>query len=119
MDAPNLILRDDVGAPNALPDVNQVKSASQLRKQEAAKKFEAVLIDKLLSQMKNTVIDWGSEKDGTSKQIDGIFWSCLADGISKQGGFGLWKDIYKYINDLDGTAKGTTSTSGTTIESVG
>ena len=115
MDASNLILRDDIATPNILPNVQQVDTASKLKKEETAKNFEAVFLDRLLSEMKDTVIDWGSEKDGTSKQIDGIFWSFLARGIAQDGGFGLWKDIYKLLNEAEGTMKGTQQT----IESVG
>jgi Rod binding domain-containing protein len=111
MVGPELILRDSVAPPSPLPDAGELRDASDLRKQQAAKDFEAVLIDRLLSQMKNTIGDWGFERDGISKQVDGIFWSNLARGISDQGGFGLWKDIYKFLSKADAA--------GTTVESTG
>ncbi len=105
MEGPELILRDSVAPPTPLPDLGQLAGASELRKQQVAKDFEAVLIEKLLSQMKNTIGDWGLERDGISKQVDGIFWSNLARGIADQGGFGLWKDIYKHMNGADSSGK--------------
>ncbi len=51
--------------------------------------------------MKNTIGDWGFDKDGASKQIQGIFWLYLARDIANNGGFGLWKDIYKFLTDAD------------------
>jgi len=109
MDGPEMILRDSVAPPSPLPDVGQVKGASELRKQQIAKDFESVLIDKLLGQMKNTIGDWGLERDQTSRQVDGIFWSNLARGIADQGGFGLWKDIYNFMSSTDSTAQATRS----------
>jgi hypothetical protein len=47
--------------------------------------------------MKNTVGDWGFEKDGASQQIQGIFWLYLAQDIADKGGVGLWKDIYEFL----------------------
>lgn len=89
----SLILNNDVARPSVLPDVDAAKEASPLKQQQAAKDFESVFIERLFSAMQSTVQDWGLEKDGTSKQIDGIFWSYLARGVADQGGFGLWKDI--------------------------
>lgn len=111
MEGPELILRDSVAPPVKLPDIGHLSDASDLRKQQVAKDFEAVLIDRLLSQMKNTIGDWGLERDGISKQVDGIFWSNLARGIADQGGFGLWRDIYKFISGADST--------GTNVQSSG
>ncbi len=115
MDSPIMIQREDVVPPSVLPNVENISGASALRKEQAAKDFESVLIERVLSQMKNTVGDWGFEKDGTSKQVDGLFWSCLARGVADKGGFGLWKDIYKFLNDSDGT----TAKTAKTAESVG
>ena len=105
MDGSELILRESVVPPNRLPDVGQISSASELRKQQVAKDFESVLLDRLVGTMKNTIVDWSSEKDGISKQVDGIFWSNLARGIADQGGFGLWQDIYKSLSAMDSAGK--------------
>lgn len=76
-------------------DKSQFKNTSEDKKIQAAKDFESILINNLLDEMKNTVGSLGSEKDGVSGQVDGIFWLHLGREIADQGGFGLWKDIYK------------------------
>lgn len=76
-------------------DKSELEDASQAKKIQTAKDFESLLLNKLLDQMKNTVGEWGFEKEGVSSQVDGIFWLYLARDISDQGGLGLWKDIYK------------------------
>lgn len=74
---------------------SNLKNSSEQKKIQAAKDFESLLINNLLGEMKNTIGSWGFEKDGASDQIDGLFWLNLSKEISDQGGFGLWKDIYK------------------------
>ena len=76
-------------------DKVNLKDADEQKKIQVAKDFESVLINNLLDQMKETVGSWGFEKDGASNQMDGLFWLHLSKEISNQGGFGLWKDIYK------------------------
>ena len=83
--------------PVGQTDKSGLENASQTKKIQAAKDFESLLLNKLLDQMKNTIGDWGFEKDGVSSQVDGIFWLYLARDISEQGGLGLWKDIYKSL----------------------
>jgi len=68
-------------------------------REQVAKDFESVLINKLLDEMKNTIGDWGFEKDGICKQAQGIFWLYLAQDIANQGGLGLWKDIYEFLTN--------------------
>jgi Rod binding domain-containing protein len=76
-------------------NASNLKNSSEQKKIQAAKDFESLLINNLLDEMKNTIGSWGFEKDGASGQIDGLFWLNLSKEISDQGGFGLWKDIYK------------------------
>jgi len=97
MDSINSIFPEQIN--QSLPvkqiDKSNLKDATEQKKIQAAKDFESILINNLLDQMKETVGDWGFEKDGASTQMDGIFWLHLSREISDQGGFGLWKDIYK------------------------
>jgi hypothetical protein len=51
--------------------------------------------------MKNSIGDWGFEKDAASTQIQGIFWLYMARDIANNGGFGLWKDIYQFLTNTD------------------
>jgi Rod binding domain-containing protein len=101
-------------------------SDSQEKNEQIAKDFESVLLYKLLDEMKNTIGDWGFEKDGISKQVQGIFWLNLAGDIANKGGLGLWKDIYEFLTQAEspreaGTPKHTNldcRQTSTTIESL-
>ena len=95
--ASELLLTEAVSPPNLLKGADGVDSASEQRKIQAAKDFESVFIGKLLDQMKDTIVDWGIERDGVSKQVHGIFWLYLARDLANQGGFGLWKDVYESL----------------------
>jgi Rod binding domain-containing protein len=75
-------------------DKPKLDSASEAKKMQAAKDFESLLLNSLLSQMKDTIGNWGFEKDSASEQVDGIFWLYLARDMADKGGLGLWKNIY-------------------------
>jgi Rod binding domain-containing protein len=99
MDIANLILTGTVPPPTSLEQMKQIDGVSEAKKKQYAKDFESVFINKLLDEMKKTIGDWGDEKDGTSEQIQGIFWLYLARDIADNGGFGMWKDIYRFMTD--------------------
>ena len=103
MDSVKLILTEPVSPPAMLEqlDKSMLNSISEEKKKQAAKDFESVLLNKLLDEMKNSIVDWGSGKDGTSKQIQGIFWLYLARDIADKGGLGLWKDIYQFLTNAE------------------
>ncbi len=103
MNAAKLILTEAVSPPSPLRDLSRVGPPAEERKKQAAKDFESVLIGKLLDQMKNTIGDWGFEKDGSAKQVQGIFWMYLANDIAANGGLGMWKDIYEFFANSDRT----------------
>jgi Rod binding domain-containing protein len=109
MDIANLILNSGAPLQTTLEPVKKTDSASEAEKIQSAKDFESVFINKLLDEMKNTIGDWGEEKDGPAQQVDGIFWLYLSRDIADQGGFGMWKDIYKLVNNSE--QKNTTSES--------
>jgi len=71
---------------------------SEEQKKQIAKDFESVLLTRLLNEMKETIGDGGFEADGASKQVQGLFWLYLARDIADKGGLGLWKDIYKWLD---------------------
>ena len=79
----------------------EIDSISEEKKKQIAKDFESILVTKLLDEMKNTIGDWGFDKDGAAKQIQGIFWLYLAGDIANNGGLGLWKDIYQFLTNAD------------------
>ena len=79
--------------------VRKFDALQEDKKKQTAKDFESILIYKLLEEMKNTIGDWGFEKDEASRQVQGIFWLYLARDIANDGGFGLWKDVYQLLTD--------------------
>ena len=97
MNSTKLILTEAVPKPAQLENLTKTDAFSQRRADEIAKDFESLLIDKLLKEMKNTIGDWGFEKDGASKQVQGIFWLHLARDIANKGGFGMWEDISRVL----------------------
>ncbi len=103
MDSVKLILTEPVSPPALLEqlDKSKLNSISEEKKKQAAKDFESVLLTKLLDEMKKSIVGWGSEKDGASKQIHGIFWLYLARDIANNGGLGLWKDIYRSLTNAE------------------
>ena len=103
MDGAKLILIEPAPPPAPLEhlDKSRLNSISEEKKEQVAKDFESVILNKLLDEMKNTVGDWGFDKDGASKQVQGIFWLYLARDIANNGGIGLWKDIYKFLTNAD------------------
>jgi len=88
--------------PTAMPDsIKKTDSASKAQKEQFAKDFESVFMEKLLDEMKNTIGDWGFEQDGASRQIQGLFWLHLARDVSVNGGIGMWKDIYRVLENTE------------------
>jgi Rod binding domain-containing protein len=87
--------------PLKQPDILNLDSATEEKKKQIAKDFESLLLNQLLSEMKNTIGEWGFEKDGTSMQVQGIFWLYLARDIADNGGLGLWKEIYQTIMNTE------------------
>lgn len=105
MDSTKLILTEPVSPPNMLEGLGKSKldSLSDEKKKQVAKDFESVLLNKLLEEMKNSIVDWGLEKDAASKQTEGIFWQYLSRDIANNGGLGLWKDIYQFLSKIEQT----------------
>lgn len=105
MDSTKLILTEPVSPPALLEHLQKpnIKNVSDEKRKQIAKDFESVLLNRMLNQMKNTVGNWGLEKDGPSEQVQGIFWMYLARDMANNGGIGLWKDIYQFLSDNDKT----------------
>ena len=110
MDSVKLILTEPVSPPTLLEQLDKSKlsvrspqdnSISEEKKKQVAKDFESVLLTKLLDEMKKSIVNWGSEKDGASEQMHGIFWLYLARDIANNGGLGLWKDIYQSLTNAE------------------
>jgi Rod binding domain-containing protein len=97
--AAKLLLTQPVLPPTPLEHFSkaELRDASQEKKKQVAKDFESVLLNKLMDQMKDTIGDWGFEKDGASEQVQGLFWLYLSQDVANKGGIGLWKDIYQFL----------------------
>jgi len=94
------ILTEPVPQPNRLIEPDRISADSEEEKKQAAKNFEAVFINKLLDEMKVDAQNWGFEENNAREQIQGIFNLYLSTHLADNGGFGLWKDIYKSLAGL-------------------
>lgn len=82
-------------------------SASQLdeQKKQIGKDFESVLLTKLFDEVQASIEDSSfDEEDSGGQQVRGMFWLYLAQDVADKGGFGLWKDIYQHIKQMEGAA---------------
>jgi Rod binding domain-containing protein len=92
-----------VNRANALAHCDAAaNSAQEERKKKVAKDFEGVLLNKIMEEMKNSVPESGLLEDETSDQMQSLFWMYLSQDVADKGGFGLWKQIYKTMNDAQG-----------------
>jgi Rod binding domain-containing protein len=117
MDSAELILPNPILTPVPLehlsgtPLFNKIKKWQSVKtddvreeeKEQIAKDFESILLQKLFDEVKNTIGDWGFDKDAASEQVQGMFWLYLARHIADNGGFGMWTDIYQFITTSDRT----------------
>jgi Rod binding domain-containing protein len=71
--------------------------------QKVAKDFESVLLDQVLQQMKATIPDGGLFEDSSNQQIQGMFYSFLAQDVSQKGGMGLWKQLSRQLESAKQT----------------
>jgi Rod binding domain-containing protein len=99
MESMKLILTEPVSSPNMLEqlDKSSLNNISDEKKEKIAKDFESIFLNRLLEEMKKSIVDWGQEKDAASKQTEGIFWLYLGQDLAKNGGLGLWKDIHQFL----------------------
>jgi len=101
MDISNLMPTEPVSPLAQLSKAKAIAGSSEAQKEKFAKDFESVFISKLLDEMKNTVGDWGLEKDSVTKQVNGMFWMYLSQDMANNGGFGMWKDIKQSLDNLE------------------
>ena len=125
MDSAKLILTEAVSPPMPLGHLSEgslyekiakleqgkIDGMSEEKRKQVAKDFESVFINKLLDEMRNTIGEFGFEKDGVSRQIQGMFSLYLSQHIANNGGLGIWKDVYRFLSDL-GQTKTTTEAFG-------
>ncbi|RKY11729.1 MAG: hypothetical protein DRP65_03435 [Planctomycetota bacterium] len=102
MDGAKLILNQPVLEASALERLGNLENVSEKRKKQLAGDFESILVNKLLDAMENTIGQWGFEKDGASRQVSGLFSLYLSEHIAKNGGLGLWPEIYESMFASEG-----------------
>lgn len=91
-------IRDTIPASSSAEHLDE-------QKKQIARDFESVLLTKLFDQVQESIGSWGlEEEDAASKQVQGLFWFHLARDVADKGGLGLWKEIYQYLRQMDGTA---------------
>jgi Rod binding domain-containing protein len=101
VDPINLIFTDPALMPSPLRKLDSTEALTADAKEKFAKDFEFIFINKLLDIMQSTIGDGGFEKDGASEQITGLFSTYLARHAADNGGLGLWKEIYSFLNQAD------------------
>lgn len=101
MEAVNLFKNSPIQAGDAKRASEMVKGvggAGNAKKMKVAKDFESILVGQLVNQMKQTIGESGLLEDGSSKQVQDMFWSFLGEEVGSKGGLGLWKNIYESIS---------------------
>jgi Rod binding domain-containing protein len=76
-----------------LAETGRTVTPTDLKSEQAAKDFEAVLLHKMLQSMANTVPDSPLLDEGAGKQVQDMFWYHLSQDLANKGGLGLWKQI--------------------------
>lgn len=86
------------------PQSNPAQRGGEEEKR-VARDFESVLLTKLFDEVKESIGQWNldeEEDDGASQQVHGLFWLYLAQDVADKGGFGVWKEIYRQFEDMEG-----------------
>jgi Rod binding domain-containing protein len=78
---------------------------SDEKKKKVAQDFESVLMTKVIDEMKDTIQRSELVEDDTSEQVDGLFWTFLAQDVTSKGPTGLWKQVYSQMNDNETGSK--------------
>ena len=78
--------------------------STRRKKEKIAKDFVSIFITHMLGEMKKGIGQWGFEQDGTSQQIQDLFWMFMGQEAGRQGGIGLWKDIYRSMLQTEETS---------------
>ena len=82
--------RDSIRAADGNVDIED------MHRRKVARDFESIFIHQIIDKMKETIPE-SDLADNSSKQIQSMYWSFLADAIAEKGGFGLWKQIYEQM----------------------
>ena len=91
-------------------ELSDLKNSKQSDAHKAATDFEAILLSKVLDEMRKTIPQSGLLDSSVSRQMEDMFWQFLADGVGRNGGLGLWRELSKNHESLrtSEAAKGVT-----------
>lgn len=103
----SLLLSEMGGAtmPERLPtssDFETALASSDAQKLKFAKDFESILLTRLFDEIRESIGNCAFEEDPAGEQIQGMFWSYLAQDVADKGGFGLSQEICRHLQDMDG-----------------
>jgi flagellar protein FlgJ len=71
--------------------------------QTVAKNFEGIFIHQILKQMQDTIENASFDpEDHAGQQVHSMYCSFMADAVSRQGGFGMWEQIYEQLVRTEG-----------------
>ncbi|NLH42177.1 MAG: hypothetical protein GX448_10080 [Planctomycetes bacterium] len=97
--------RDTLGETRRADLAAASSALNDEKEKKIGKDFESVLLTKLFEQVQSSIEDSGfDEEDSGAQQVRGMFWLYLAQDVADKGGFGLWKDIYQQIRQMQGEA---------------
>ncbi len=85
------------GLEKALGTLSGAAKSDDAKLQKVAKDFESVFLQKLADTMRQSIPDSGLFDSSAMQQTQAIFWSQLSEELGKQGGLGLWKQIYHQL----------------------
>lgn len=109
MELSKAFLTAPVAGPDVLPNIDGIEAAPDKKKQQIAKQFESLFLNRILEQMNNTAELFDGEDKAAAGQVRGIFNMYMSQHISDSGGFGLWKDIYKSLTQMQQQNESTNS----------
>jgi len=105
MSPSDVLLQGVDTSPGSIPtldDLGTVADASDAEKRKLAKDFESVLLVRFFDEIRKSMGNCGLDEDPAGGQIQGMFWSYLAQDVADKGGFGLSEEIYQYFQNMDG-----------------
>jgi len=88
--------------PNRILSGDKAQKADQDELMQAAKKFEALFVHKLLGSMRQTIPEGGLFGDGISKQMQDMYWMFMGDEMAKRGSLGMWKELSQQFGGVAG-----------------
>jgi flagellar protein FlgJ len=92
-----------LAAPARTPPAD-AGEAKRLR--QSVQDFEAILLYRLLQEMKQTIPESGLLGGGVTQQFQDVFWLYLAQDLAAKGGLGLCEDLVRQLAGSAGEAAG-------------